>query len=126
MAKHLSIEVLGVDEVERFLEDSTKKVQTTTKNIMRENGMLLKEEVEASILGQRAEPRSVDTGAFSQSVEVKPEGYNVEVVSTVPYSVFLEYGTIYIPERRHFRNSLDRTTPIMIEKLQDAINDELD
>lgn len=127
MAKKItSIEILGVDEVERYLKKSSKKVQTAAKVAMQENGILLKEEVEASINGQRAEKRSVDTGAFLNSISFNISDFDVTVSSDVLHSIFMEYGTIYIPERRHFRNSLDRITPIAIRKLQDTINDEVD
>ena len=66
-------------------------------------------EVKSSIAGQRAEPRSVDTGHFLNSVGlVDKNKLQVSVTSDAEYSKYLEYGTSYIQARRHFGNSLDR------------------
>ena len=90
---------------------------------LQESGMLLKEEIEASIDGLRDEPRSVDTGAFLASIEMVPLINGARVSSTVDHSIFLEYGTPTINERRHFRSSMDRLKPIIKEKIQDGVKE---
>lgn len=70
---------------------------------------LVAQEVQESIIGNRGEPRSVDTGRFANSIGVEKLA-NAEylVFSNVEHSKFLEFGTSRIMARRHFRNTIQR------------------
>jgi len=97
------------------IREIVKKLNTTVTEL-RKSGMLglvragelLQSEVKESIAGNRAEPRSVDTGRFLNSVELVKKDKEVIVKSDVPYAKFLEYGTSRMPARSHFRNSVAR------------------
>jgi len=125
MSKNISIE--GVDSTIKFLSKKNKDISQAVKVGLQESGILLKEEIENSIAGNRAEPRSVDTGEFLASIESNPEGDDTVIVSSdVPQSAFMEYGTVYIPERRHFRNSSDRLSGEINQKINEIIKDEIE
>ena len=82
----------------------------------------LKEEVEASIRGQRAEPRSVDTGAFVGNIEIATSSTDtVSVMSPLKYPRYLEFGTSKIPARRHFRNSMARKRQAIVNDVRKSI-----
>jgi hypothetical protein len=118
---NISIQITNAPQFLRSMEQKKTEIQNRVKTAIVESGMLLKEEVKESIQGNRAEPRSVDTGEFLNSIESNPITDGVVVSSDVKQSVFMEYGTSKIEERRHFRNSVDRITPIIIEKVKTEI-----
>lgn len=79
-------------------------------------------EVQASIIGQRLEPKSVDTGKFANSIQVdKVKDEEYKVFTNVPYAVFLEFGTSKLEPRSHFRNSKSRANPKVREIIDQAI-----
>jgi len=108
------------------LTNMKKDISDNTNIALQESGMLLQEEIQASIEGQRAEPRSVDTGEFLASISINSFDGMVEVYSDVPQALFMEYGTTRIFERRHFRNSLSRTTPLIIDKVKEAVSNSIE
>ena len=66
-------------------------------------------EVKQSIAGHRAEPKSVDTGRFLNSVKTTfPAKFQAKIESNVSYAKFLEYGTSRMNARKHFRNTAKR------------------
>ena len=118
--KTVDVEIRGVaeviEELRRINRDIKDDLQLTTVRM----GTFMEEEVKDSILGNRAEKKSVDTGTLANSIKVsfpgeytavvKPErkSYSKGGTSTVQVAGFLEYGTTRITPRRHFRNSESR------------------
>jgi len=85
-------------------------------------GFVVEAEVKASIAGQRAEPTSVDTGQFLNSVKTDNSKKMQSMVSSdVPQSLFMEFGTSRITERRHFRNSKERKKQKINTMIKEAI-----
>lgn len=121
----VTIEVLNANEVTKNLDKISKDLKDKVMVGLLESGLLLKEEIKESIEGRRAEPRSVDTGAFLDSIESEPIKDGVKISSDVEHSVFLEFGTSHINERRHFRNSMQRVSPIIKEKVSGQIKQAL-
>lgn len=117
------IQVSNSKEFQNKLKRISNDIRTSIAVSSAESGMILKEEIESSIAGQRSEPRSVDTGAFLASIQSQnlANGIGFEVWTDIEYAKFLEYGTTYIEERRHFRNSMDRVSPIIKEKFGNEI-----
>lgn len=115
--------MVGVPNAIAFI---TKK-RLLVKNVGIPVGLLrganeLKEEVEASIRGQRAELRSVDTGAFVGQIEIATSSTNtVSVLSPLTYPKYLEFGTSRIPARRHFRNSLARKRNQIVDDVRKSV-----
>ena len=119
------IKVNGAAELNKKLSYMSEEIKEKVKVGLQECGLLLKEEIESSIAGERAEPRSVKTGAFLNSIESIPWYNGVKILSDVEYAKFLEYGTSKMEERRHFRNSMGRTKPIFKDKLLEQIKDAI-
>ena len=112
----------GLPRALMFMSSASLGVKKGITDGMIEAGNLLKEEVKASVAGQRAEPRSVDTGEFLSSVELGTTKTSATVFSDVPQSLFMEFGTSRgIRERRHFRNSLARNKKKIIGILDTEI-----
>ena len=83
----------------------------------------LQNEVQESIIGNRAEPRSVKTGNFANSINLtKLKDKEFQVSTDVEYSKHLEYGTSKMAPRSHFRNSLARSKQKMKEIVQSEIS----
>jgi len=82
----------------------------------------MKSEVKASIDGNRAEPKSVDTGRFLKSIKANRVSDNsAQVATDTPYAIYLENGTIKMAPRRHFSNSLARNK----QKITDTIKNNV-
>jgi hypothetical protein len=120
----VAIRVEGLKETLDSLNAKAASIKSNVDVAIQESAILVKEEVQASIKGERGEPRSVKTGAFLNSIANEKTGeMEAEVSTDLPYPVYLEYGTSKIEERRHFRNSLDRTTPIILEKVEQSVKE---
>lgn len=125
MSGNISVE--GVEDTIVFLNDKNETIKKSISVALQECGILLKEEIQNSIEGNRAEPRSVDTGEFLNSITSQRESdTEVSVSSDVPQSIFMEFGTIYIPERRHFRNSADRLQGDIKNRIEEEIRDGIE
>jgi len=119
----IQIKVTGAQKIIDKL-NSGKKAATQGVNVaLGEFGIILSEEIVNSIDGQRAEPRSVDTGFFRSSINYELGNLNLKVSSDADYSRFLEFGTSHIYERRHFRNSMARTSPILKSKIKEQFKE---
>ena len=115
----IQIKVRGAQAILDKLNSGKKAAIQGVNVALGEFGIVLKEDIVNSIDGQRAEPRSVDTGFFRSSINYDIGNLNLNVYSDADYSRFLEFGTSHIHERRHFRNSMARTSPILKEKIKD-------
>lgn len=119
----ISMRMVGVSNAIAFI---TRK-RLLIKNVGIPEGLIqganeLKKEVEASIAGQRAEKRSVDTGEFQGTIQIATSSTNtVAVMSPLSYPRYLEYGTSRIPARRHFRNSLARKRQAIVDNMRKSI-----
>ena len=108
MPKAFSIKTTGIAKTSAMLLAKNKLIKLNIAKGMEKIGKEVKEEVKDSIRGHKAELRSIDTGEFLESVDSKSSKNTATIFSDVNHSVFMEFGTIRIPERRHFRNSIDR------------------
>lgn len=101
-----------------FLAGTEKFIRARASRGIGKAAKFLKDEVKQSVRGARAEPRSIDTGEFLNSVnDRKLEELKAEVFSDVGHALFLEFGTTRIPERRHFRNSANRNKREILKKI---------
>jgi len=104
----VKFEIRGVQETINFLHQKSKDIVSAQEKAMNQVALFMEGEVKESIAGRKAEPRSVDTGRFLNSVKGTSELETAVIQSELEYSEFLEYGTSKISPRSHFRNSLDR------------------
>ena len=104
----VNIRVLGVAQTARFLNNRKKRISFNMEKNLKDAALLLTKEIKESVAGRKAEPKSVDTGQFLSSINFRISKDDAFIFSHVPHSVFLEFGTSRMNERRHFRNSLDR------------------
>ena len=105
----VQVEVLGINEVMRMLQAKGQQITAGADFGVVRAGTYIQEEVKESIMGNRAEHKSVDTGRFANSVEfIKTGKIQGKVESQVPYAQHLEYGTSRIAPRRHFSNTKTR------------------
>ena len=121
MVKGMKIKVTGIKETQAYLMLKLMELNSNIGTGLKEAGGFLKEEVQSSIEGNRAEPRSVDTGEFLESVDTISSKNSVSVYSNVDQSKFMEYGTSKIKARRHFGNSKDRNKNKIINIIKDNI-----
>jgi len=121
-----SINVLGQDELMNNLQVKLPgKVHDAAVVAIDKAGLYLQSEVKASIAGERDEPRSVDTGAFIDSISEVSNDLSAEVGTDVPYAVFLEEGTRNIDARHHFGNSVARNKDEIVGFVREEIQKEL-
>mgnify|MGYP001567614466 CR=1 FL=1 len=119
----VNLKIRGIPTVIARLNNVSKEVKQAVNVALQEFGPLVKEEVEASIDGLRAESRSVATGAFLESIQFQIVNNAVKIFSEVPYAKYLEYGTTRMPEgRRHFLNSFGRIRPELNKTIKELIH----
>ncbi len=105
----ISISVQGIPATQAFLSMTSKAVLNKAGKAVLQAGFYVEGEVKKSIAGQKAEPKSVDTGRFLNSVETKKIGpLSAKIKSDVEYAQHLEYGTSKINPRHHFTNTANR------------------
>ena len=118
----VKFEIAGIAETVRMLKATGKKIERGADFGVVRAGTFVTEEVKESVAGRRAELRSVLTGEFLESVDSKNTKNTATIFSPVKQSVFMEFGTSRIPERRHFRNTLNRQKKNIQNILNNAIS----
>ncbi len=122
VAKPISIKVLGIQKSMKYLLRKNADVQKAVEKSINASASMLVAEVKESISGHRAEPTSVDTSRFLNSVNMKDLGkFAAEVFSPIEYAIYLEHGTSRIQARRHFSNSKDRKQKAIQQIIQTAV-----
>jgi len=104
----IKVDVFGEKEVKSFLKTKEKNVVKLEQQGLKNAALFMQGEVKASIAGQRAEPTSVDTGRFLNSVDFQVGKDDAVVYTDLEYPKFLEYGTSKLIPRKHFQNSKAR------------------
>lgn len=100
--------VNGTKDARLLLSKSEKNIKSGVKTAMSQVSLFMEGEVKKSIAGQKAEPKSVDTGQFLNSIKSSSTAVTATISSNVEQAKYLEFGTSQITQRRHFRNSLSR------------------
>ena len=112
----VTVEIKGIAETLRIIREKGKDILNDKEAKMAQASNFLQSEIQSSIIGARLEPMSVDTGKFANSIGVdKLDKFKFIVYTDVEYAKALEYGTIYIEPRMHFRNSLSRNKQRVID-----------
>lgn len=105
----VQVEIKGVAEAIKKIREKGQDIKDGKDMLTFQAANMIQQEIQESIIGNRNEEKSVDTGRFANSIEVEKIGdMEYKVFTNVEYAKFLEYGTIYINPRMHFRNSLAR------------------
>jgi len=104
----IKMSVTGLAKTQQFLVAKTKHADSLLKQGIAKAGRLGRNEVKESIAGRKAEPTSVDTGRFMNSVAMEQFDYDAVVFTPLDYPEGLEFGTSRIKARHHFANSIAR------------------
>lgn len=124
----VNIEIIGLAEVQRRIQAKQKKILSNLDIAMVRGANFIQQEVQESIIGNRAEPRSVSSGRLANSIVVEKPAENIFIITsdklgypnggnTQKVLRFLEFGTSKINPRRHMRNSFARTE----KKVEDIV-----
>lgn len=119
----VSVKVVGMATAIRFLNNKRNKVEDKLiPQGLKNATIFLQGEVKQSIAGRRAEPTSVDTGRFLNSVDTQIlSKKEAKVFTKLDYAKVLEFGSSSRQARRHFRNSKDRSK----QKIKNLLNKEI-
>ena len=129
----VSFQIAGIAEVTRMLQAVGKDIEKGADFGVVRAATFVAEEVQESIAGNRAEPKSVDSGKLIRSISVeklgkgsakiepKRESYPDSSANTQEVATFLELGTSRVNPRRHFKNTANRNK----DKIRDIINTEI-
>ena len=105
----VDVQVKGVAETIRHLRARNKDIEDGADLGTFQGANLIQQEWQESIMGRRAEPKSVDTAKYANSPDVnKISKAQYKVLSDVPYAQFLEFGTVHIQPRGHLTNTVER------------------
>jgi len=125
----VNVEVYGIGEVIRMLQAKEQKLMDEKDVAMARISNFVQQELQESIIGNRAEIKSVDTGRFGNSIEVVKQTEDEYVIqpdnsrypngkSVKEVALLLEYGTSKLTPRYHFRNTVERNRDIVIEMIE--------
>ena len=100
----VQVNIKGVSEIIENLRSMGVAVKTRTDIQLMQAATFVNTELQESLLGNRAEPKSVDTGTLANSIEVTKEGQKLIIapaqkkypnsdVTTEQVLLWLEYGT---------------------------------
>lgn len=129
----VQVEITGVGEVMKRLRLAGWEVENNVDLEVVRCAAFIEDEVKESIIGNRSESKSVDTGLLGNSIEANKKGWAHMVVEpndrTYPNGVkvkdvatFLEYGTSRgISPRRHFRNTEARNKKEVLARIENAV-----
>lgn len=119
----VQVEIKGISEVLTRIRKLGQDIKQGADVGVALAGNFIQQEVQESIVGNRAEPRSVATGAFANSITLtKLQDAVYKVFTDVNYAKFLEFGTSKMAPRMHFRNTKFRTE----KKVKEIIQSEID
>ena len=132
----VKVTIEGAKKTKKFLIKKNVKTNLLINQAMTKAGAFMESEVKQSIAGHRAEPTSVDTGRFLNSVTTdNSKTMQSTVESKVKYAKFLEFGSSRISARHHFKNSGKRNEVKMGQNIfvknsnynyEDLLEDEYD
>jgi hypothetical protein len=118
----IKIELKGLKEVQKFLENASIDILQKSEQGIKQAGLFIQGEVVESVAGHRAEPRSVDTGRFLNSIRATfPQPLVAVIETNVEYAKFLEFGTSKFMPRPHFRNTIVREQSKVVDYLKEKI-----
>ena len=118
----VNIQIKGIPQVTAKLIMTNKAVSIQVAQGVKQAGFYVEGQVKDSIAGKKAEPKSVDTGRFLNSVQTKsPKPLVASVESDVEYGQVLEYGGTNRPARKHFANTAAREK----DKVSQFINNKI-
>ena len=119
----LNVKAKNIPMVIGALKLNNIRVSNAAEKGIKEAGFFIESEVVQSIAGHRAEPRSVDTSLFMNTVNTTfPKKLSAKVKSGVDYSEQLEFGTSKMNARHHFGNTEKRNAKKVKEFIQNKIN----
>ena len=126
MAKNsFTIEIEGESQAISKLAKSSSEALKATQTAITKAALFIESEVVESIAGRRAEPKSVDTGRFQNSIRSESDDLSAQVFSPLDYAVYLEFGTSKITARSHFGNTANREESKVKEFIEDEIKSAL-
>jgi len=124
----INVKLKGIPKVRKNITKIQKIKLNNVNDEIHKQGFALVAEVIESISGHRAEPTSVDTSWFKQSIgkDSNMRKFLIsQVKSNVEYAEYLEDGTSKIKERKHFANSLARRKKIIKTKVAEAVKKKI-
>ena len=131
----VTVHVKGIADVQMRFFRMGIRIPAGIDPILVRASNYVQRELQSSIIGTRGEVKSVDTGTFANSIQVDrvgkmhykvlPEGHYPNGTPVSKIASILEYGTMHIIERRHFRNTKARTEPIILELVQRELRERV-
>ena len=134
----VQVEIEGINAVVNRIQKNINSVLSSSELGLVRVGNYVQQEVRESIIGNRAETKSVDTGKLGNSIDIKlVKGFLSDSVIIFPKKIryansktttedvanFLEYGTSKMKNpRRHFRNTRARVENKVVSEMKALIN----
>jgi len=126
VSKNTSIKILGAKRVARFLDGASDETYNKVNQEVKKAGLFIQAEVQQSIAGHRAEPKSVDTGRFLNSVKsTQKKKLTANIETNVSYAGVLEYGGVGRKPRKHFQNTATRNTKKVQEFIEKKVKEAI-
>lgn len=121
----VKVEIANPKEVKKYMKELSTEATKTMGLALGKASIYVQGEVKLSIAGEKAEPKSVDTGRFLNSVGIRKKEDYAEVYSDLSYAKHLEYGTKKFAGRRHFKNTSSRTHDRVKKIFRDNIKETI-
>ncbi len=134
----VNVEILGINEIKRLVLAGKKQIHLGADFGVIRAGTLIQQEVKESVIGNRAEMKSVDTGRFANSIEFKKLGdaqgivkpkkvsYPNSTQTTEDVANIMEFGANIIGgPRLHFSHTKTRNEKKADEIVENEIQAQL-
>lgn len=118
----VGIQITGVKKTNLYLSEKEILINKETSIGLTKAAFYIQNEVKLSIAGHKAEPTSVDTGRFLNSIAIDIKKDEAIIYSPVSYAKYLEFGTSRIKARRHFLNTKLREKGNVVNLLKGVVN----
>jgi len=121
----VNVQILGIARVMARMKVAKIKVENGADLGVVRAGAYVEEEVKESIIGNRSEHKSIDTGHFVNDVKFDKTGKAMGKVHapTTPYAQNVELSACIIGgPRHHFKNTKLRTT----KNIREIVKKEID
>lgn len=127
------VTVLGIVDTMAMLRRKNIQIATEVELETAQTANFAGQEVQESIMGNRAEERSIDSGFLANNIEVeandklsyviKPSenSYPTKDITAKEVALFLENGTVSIAPRQHFANTRERLKPLIKKRYDGRI-----
>lgn len=107
----------GLDKLLRKLDSIEPLVEEAVEKALEKSGTLIEADAKTFV--------PVDTGALKDSIYHKVQDGQLEVGATMPYAIFVEFGTYKMRPQPYLTPAFEANKEVMIDTIKQEIQEAL-